>query len=95
MPILSESELEAVLSRMIIKLGKIIHYRGQDSKLEAARRRLQIALDRLLKGRGSKLEPDEAKGLVEAAEIIRSAGLGDQKLEDDSFDAEDYLSYRM
>ena len=95
MPILSESEFEAVLSGMIRKLGKIMHFQGQDAKLEAARRRLRAALDSMLKGHGIKLEPDEAKGLIEAAEIIRAAGLGDQKLEDDSFDVEDYLSYRM
>ena len=95
MAILSESEFEAVLTGMIRAIEKVVYARAGDAKLEKIKRQLQAVLDVMLADDQDKPSPELLKGLTEAAEAIRAAGLGDTKLEDDSFDIEDYVSYRM
>ena len=95
MAILSESEFEAVLSSMIRAIEKVTYARAGDVKLEKINRQLQAVLDVMLDDDQDKPSPELLKGLTEAAESLRGAGLGDPKLEDDSFEIEDYVTYRM
>jgi len=95
MAILSESEFEAVISGLLRTLEKISFAEAGEPKLDKARRQLQIILDVMLDKDQDKPSPDQLQGLTEAAESLRSLGLGDPKIEEISFDIEDYVTYRM
>ena len=95
MAILSESEFEAVLSSMIRAIEKLIYAGAGDVKLQKINRQLQAVLDVMLDKEKDKPSPEQLKGLTEAAESLRGASLGDPKLEDASFEIEDYVTYRM
>jgi hypothetical protein len=95
MAIQSESEFEAVISGVLRQLEKISYSQAGDPKLDKARRQLQIVLDVMLDDSKDRPTAEQLRGLTEAAEAIRSLGLGDPKLEEKSFDIEDYVTYRM
>lgn len=95
MAILSESEFEAVLSRMIRTIEKIIYQQHVSPKLETVRRRLEVVLNVMLDPEKEKPSPEQLKELTEAAETLRGLGLRMPALDEDSFDIEDYVSYRL
>ena len=87
----SRSEFEAVLGDMIRTLGKVIYARGSDIKLQGARRQLKAVEDSLKKKQVP--DPEEVKGLIEAAQTIRNQKLGYRGIEERTFDLEDYLEF--
>lgn len=95
MAILSESEFEAVLSRMIRSIEKIIYQQHVSPKLETVRRKLEAVLTVMLDPDKEKPSPEQLKELTEAAETLRGLGLGMADLDEDSFDIEDYVTYRL
>ncbi len=91
MAIQSEIELEAVLTRVIIKLDKHIAERGSWPVLEEHRRVMDQI--RQVARKGPKLKALREK-LRTASESISSEVPLDAPLHEDMWDIEDYVDYR-
>lgn len=91
MAIQNTLELEAVLTRVILKLDKQIQERGTWPVLEDARRTLDQL--RAVTRQGPKLKALREK-LRGAAETITAEVPSDGALHEDVWDVEDYIDYR-
>ena len=95
MAILSESEFEAVLTRMIRTIEKLIYQQHNAPKLEQVRRELETVLEIMLDPDKEKPSPEQLQAFTKATETLRGLGTGIADLDDDSFDVEDYVMYRL
>ena len=91
MALQSTIELEAVLTRMILKIDKNIAERGSWPVLEEARRTIEQV--RAATKSGPKLKALRDK-LRTAAETITTEVAADGALHEDVWDVEDYIDYR-
>lgn len=91
MAIQNTLELEAVLTRVLIKVDKYIAERGTWPVLEDARRTMDQL--RAVSKQGPKLKAMREK-LRGAAETIITEVANDGALHEDVWDVEDYVDYR-
>lgn len=91
MAIQSAIELEAVLTRVVIKIDKQIQERGQAPALEEARRQLEQV--QKVTRQSAKLKAMR-ETLRKASETIVSEVANDSPLHDDCWDMEDFVDYR-
>lgn len=91
MAIQSSIELEAVLTRVVIQIDKLIAERGQWPALEEQRRTLEQV--RAVTRQGPKLKALREKLRV-ASETITTEVPNNSPLHDDCWDMEDYVDYR-
>ncbi len=87
----SSIELEAVLTRVVIQIDKLIAERGQWPALEEQRRTLEQV--RAVTRQGPKLKALREKLRV-ASETITTEVPNNSPLHDDCWDMEDYVDYR-
>ena len=91
MAILSASELEAVLTNVLLTIEKVIAERGSAPKLEGARDDLTRAMTQARVP--AKLKALRAQ-LDTAADIVQTEIPNDGKLLDSMWDILDYVDYR-
>ena len=92
MPILSQSEFEAVISAVIIEVTMMVFAQAGNAILEDARRQMTIAHDALTKG--TELTDEMAANLDKAAEVLRTK-MSDEKMLDHLWNISDYVELRL
>jgi hypothetical protein len=88
----STSELEAVISRVIVKVEKHISERGSWPALEEAKRTFEQV--RAVTRQGPKLKALREK-LRAASEVVGTELPLESSLHEDAWDVEDYIDYRV
>jgi hypothetical protein len=92
MAITTKMEFEAVLSDIILRLGKYVLSYGANAKIDEARRGFQWLKEQAKKGDLSK--EDHLPRLVSLTEVCSSEVSRDQEMSDQLMDMQDYLEFR-
>ena len=91
MAINSGSEVEAVISGVLVIVDKVVYSRGGHPALERARRSMTILLETFEKD--EKPSPEQIEELQISIDAM-SAEIGDPKMIDRLWDVQDYITYR-
>lgn len=90
MPVTTANEFEAVMSRVLLRVDKVLYARGDPPKLKDARR----ILDRVNDTARDSVKLKEARAeLVEASEIVQADIANDEELRNMLWDLVDYVDY--
>lgn len=90
MPVTTANEFEAVMSRVLLRIDKVLYARGDPPKLKDARR----TLDRV-----NEMARDSAKlkaartELSEACDVVQTEIASDEELRNMLWDLVDYVDY--
>jgi len=89
-PVTSANEFEAVMSRILLRIDKVLYARGDPPKLKDARR----TLERL---NGLARDSDKLKAareeLVQASETVQTEVASDEEMRNMLWDLVDYVDY--
>lgn len=90
MPVTSANEFEAVMSRVLLRIDKVLYERGDPPKLKDARR----TLDRVNDMARDSAKLKAARGeLVEASDVVQAEIASDEELRNMLWDLVDYVDY--
>lgn len=90
MPVTTANEFEAVMSRILLRIDKVLYARGDPPKLKDARRTLDRVNDM---ARDSAKLKAARPDLVEASDVVQTEIASDEELRNMLWDLVDYVDY--